>query len=1613
MVLMSMYGVDKFKEENWNLEVSLQELRQTYSALQQAHSKLSSDFSHLQRTHQSTVSALESTQNSLTATQKRCNEATVKWEADMALARKEKAGLLREKSDLHQSLETAKVEIEKTKKRLGAGGGGLFLDGSPTTPGSQSGDRGFLTPADASRIVDDTISVPGTSVSRRCGPGGGSRFMEDDNDFGLPTVPTRGERLDLGLSPAVSGLPSDADDKTLRYSFGASPDTPVEALKAKLALAQQQITTLKAALIRDRAKSRLKTPPFARRASSRPDGSDGEANREAEEDAEGSVKKKSSEDGLRNITLSRRRPRASARGGRGGRGGLGMSLTERLLAAQEKGDDSDSELSVLHHDPVDDDEIQAFDERSLAMEEAELGREPSKEYDAAGMELDQNTSVEGMDPAFANILRQSTTAPATATKLPASSALASSIKLSDFGSPVPLRQGVLGRSTRGGRRSGIAPNGTRERPDSFVGVPEDLGSVLGAVREQEHRQMNDMATQTVDEDKEDVPPAKEPVAETRTDPLLLSVGSGYARTNKANITPSNSASIAAFELASEQDISLTPPASALPPGGRPTDDDFELVDEADTALDTDAETDEGETDYHDAQSDVASFAVGPDPSAVSPTSSIPTSTFARPARDRQRRAPPSAFKGILNKVYSKAPSMYGTSTEDFHSLATMSESEDDHAPGAAPGGGQSFSVFAPKRAGMPVASGTTSVTDGGMGVGERLEAEDVTKIGEGELTSAATDRVYILASQLAALQAEQERERNRVFKEMGIQPEPIPEPEPRVVIQEVIKEVPVEIIKEVPVEKVVEVVREVERMVEVVREVPVETVIEVVREVPVEVIKEIVKEIPAVPVEVIKEIIKEVPVEVIKEVSVEKVVEVVREVPVEKLVEVVQEVPIEKIVEVVRQVPVEVIKEIIKEIPAAPVEVIREIIKEVPVEVIKEVSVEKVVEVIREVPVERLVEVVKEVPFEKIVEVVREVPVEVIKEIIKEIPAVPVEVIKEIIKEVPVEVTKEVSVEKVVEVIREVPVEKLVEVVKEVPYEKIVEVIREVPVEVIKEIIKEIPAIPVEIIKEIIKEVPVEVIKEVSVEKVIEAIREVPVEKIVEVVKEVPVEKIVEVVREVPVEVIKEIIKEIPAAPVEVFKEIIKEVPVEVIKEVSVEKVVEVVREVPVEKIVEVVKEVPVERIVEVVRTVPVEVIKEIIKEVPIAFPPSQHTPRASAPTAKMKARSIEVLTDLPSPSSSGGSTTPKTAPSSPTFARVSDRRSGFTFVSVSPTQSVATSSTRREGVVDSVRLGVSREASISSTTRRSRTATSDREVNTSIEGTFAEAAAGSSTLRAPSAAPNQTKFLIGTSPTTNLSHPPGALLTPNFMPARRVVSMQNPGRGHAPGRPLSPPPADLIQRAITPQPPSVAIFPNQESLYGSYVPRRTTTSGDLSQLNSVGSLSIPGRREHSHSSLPTDRSSRSSMSSDQSPYAIRAQAQLNAVSAIANDPKLANLTASQFKHTLARHSSHSTSQQSNSQYQYPSHTLTTSGQPTDPSVIYAITQTMIGEFLWKYTRRTIGKAVGDKRHKRFFWVHPYTRTLYWSESDPGGVGMSEGNAKSSKSSFACVDVLPPCLVAP
>ena len=187
---------------------------------------------------------------------------------------------------------------------------------------------------------------------------------------------------------------------------------------------------------------------------------------------------------------------------------------------------------------------------------------------------------------------------------------------------------------------------------------------------------------------------------------------------------------------------------------------------------------------------------------------------------------------------------------------------------------------------------------------------------------------------------------------------------------------------------------------------------------------------------------------------------------------------------------------------------------------------------------------------------------------------------------------------------------------------------------------------------------------------------------------------------------------------------------------------------------------------------------------------------------------------------------------------------------------------------------------------------------------------------------------------------PPGSMPPPNFIPDR------------PPPRPSSPPPQELIQRATTPTFGSVLSVPGVARRHGASLPPQglrqpTSTSSFRSAL-------LPSGFDRA----PREYSPRSSLSSEHHPYISPA----------------ANRAAT------------------------PANNAAGPMGGTDPAIIHAITQTMIGEFLYKYTRKSTLGMGGDRRHKRFFWVHPYTRTLYWSDADPGSSNVSESSAKSGRS---------------
>ncbi|EKM76771.1 hypothetical protein AGABI1DRAFT_131064 [Agaricus bisporus var. burnettii JB137-S8] len=642
------------------------------------------------------------------------------------------------------------------------------------------------------------------------------------------------------------------------------------------------------------------------------------------------------------------------------------------------------------------------------------------------------------------------------------------------------------------------------------------------------------------------------------------------------------------------------------------------------------------------------------------------------------------------------------------------------------------------------------------------------------------------------------------------------------------------------------------------------------------------------------------------------------------------------------------------------------VVKEVPVEVIKEVEVVKEVRV--EVPVEviREVEVIKEVKVEVPVEVIREV--EVIKE---------VEVVKEVVKEVPVEVIKEVSVE----------------VIKEV--EVVREVLKEVPVEVIKEVRVEVP-VPVEKDVEIVKEVVKEVLVEVPVPKEVEVVREVRVEVPVEVVKEVirEVEIPVEVIKEVPVEVIREVRVEVPVevkVPFEVVKEVVK----------IIEKPVEVIREV------EVIKEVPVEVIRDVVRKVPVEVIREIpapkceVREMEIQTDDTMEFEQSTIMDLSRKQLSSTSVQVSPISGPVFIPPPPTTAPPPSALSR-SVSKSGSLVNGSSPTPLLRTGSQHQFQFIPSNTTTSPTSKSDTAPillSRASRLSASDRR--TSMESGISSLNAGDTSTGSAGNRPQAVLLnAIDKSkpPMMVLPPPPKAPPPPGSMPPPSFI----PDRNRPPPRPLSPPPPELIQRATTPTTFGSTLNVPGANNGGTNKNYLGVGGGSMRQLPSTSSFRSAGqygtvgnqpveRRQVSNASLAYsggERSPRSSISSSDGHGLQRGASMMSRPAAsdggqgAGSLPVTPNRTPRAAGMTGGAVNGHQQQQQQAS--------------GTDPIIIHAITQTMIGEFLWKYTRKAIGKGHGERRHKRFFWVHPYTKTLYWSSSDPGSSNVNESSAKSA-----------------
>lgn len=403
-----------------------------------------------------------------------------------------------------------------------------------------------------------------------------------------------------------------------------------------------------------------------------------------------------------------------------------------------------------------------------------------------------------------------------------------------------------------------------------------------------------------------------------------------------------------------------------------------------------------------------------------------------------------------------------------------------------------------------------------------------------------------------------------------------------------------------------------------------------------------------------------------------------------------------------------------------------------------------------------------------------------------------------------------------------------------------------------------------------------------------------------------------------------------------------------------------------------------------------VSVSVEIIEE----EDPEDTTVSATIPPApKPELKEMSIQTDEWLPPQPVLSAPPSPTPaSSPTLFRVGPPSQQFQFISPPPSAGPTTSSQQFITAPSSTATTTLRDtvtSLIPSLIPRPRTSTSDRRQ--SIESTLSsardEALARSRTPSnvTPAVVDKSRPPMMTIPPPPRQPPPPNAMPPPSFIPEKRQHTASTASQDVPPPRPSSPPPPELIQRATTPTFGQVLSLPGTRPFGLRHHPS--------SVVSSQGGIRQPPSTQ-SFRSGATGRPVQSSPSSIAQSIREQERREMSTTSLTSGGHSL----ESQRSSVSSEHLGYD---------QTPQRLVDTpaptppgpAGGATDPAIIHAITQTMIGEFLYKYTRKTIGKGHGERRHKRFFWVHPYTRTLYWSSADPGSSNVSESSAKSGKSS--------------
>jgi len=219
---------------------------------------------------------------------------------------------------------------------------------------------------------------------------------------------------------------------------------------------------------------------------------------------------------------------------------------------------------------------------------------------------------------------------------------------------------------------------------------------------------------------------------------------------------------------------------------------------------------------------------------------------------------------------------------------------------------------------------------------------------------------------------------------------------------------------------------------------------------------------------------------------------------------------------------------------------------------------------------------------------------------------------------------------------------------------------------------------------------------------------------------------------------------------------------------------------------------------------------------------------------------------------------------------------------------------------------------------------------------------------------------------------PPLHLPPPSFILERRGATMSS--ASDVLPCPSSPPPLELIQHATTPIGAMLSVHPR-----GTYGPRQHRSSMPL-----LSNLCQP----------PSTHSFQSAANA--AAHAQNSQAPSGLPSWSVQEHEHRKLSSTSLASDRSALSLQSSMSSDHSVFMNCHTTPNATGKAIEQP-IHAITQIMIGEWLYKYTCHTICKGYREKWHQQFFWVHPYTKNLYWSSADPGSNNALGSSSKCGK----------------